>query len=132
LAKGEGIIEPDPFEGGADGGGEAMEDDHGEARTDSRECLVKGEVADAKADDAAEEKERQGFSREAGAGGVGVEAKEKRGDEDAEEIGFEPADETGEACAGDRRQGEENGGEERGERSGLEVGVRRLGGAIHR
>jgi hypothetical protein len=104
-----------------------MEEDHREAGTDSREGLVKGEVANAEADDAAEEEEGQCFSIEAGTDGVGVEGEEKRGDEDAEEIGFESADETAEAAAGDGREGEEDGGEERGERSGLEVGLRRVG-----
>jgi hypothetical protein len=127
LAKGEGVIEPDPFEGGADGCGEAMEEDHGEPGADSRESLVEGEVADAEADDAAEEEKGQGFAGEASADGVGVEGEEKCGDENAKEIGFESADETAEAAAGDGREGEEDGGEERGERSGLEVGLRSVG-----
>jgi hypothetical protein len=50
LLEGERGAEPDPFDGGSDGRGEAMDEDHGEARTDARQCLVQREVAQAETD----------------------------------------------------------------------------------
>jgi hypothetical protein len=57
---------------------------------------------------------------------VRVKAEENCRENNAKEVRFESTDKSAEATAGNGRHRKEQGGEERGERSGLQVGIRKV------
>src|SRR5438093_550237 len=111
----EACAEPGPFDQRAKWSGQALNQQHGKAGTQTRQRLEQRDIAKADPEDAAEEKDGESIALQADSKAVRPNAKQQGGASKTPEVGFSPANEFGRPMTANHGDGKQDCGQERRE-----------------